>query len=307
MSNLVLLDAAKKLRKNHGFGALELREAIPYIRAFQGTTMVVKIGGSVLDSPKSGSAFFDDVVFMAEIGVRMILVHGGSRQLTDRMNVKGIKPQIVKGVRFTDRATLELAVSVFNDLNAEIVESVKQHGGRAVGCPAGRGGLVRAVRAGSDERNFVGRVADIDIDAFHAFKDGCIPVVTCIGTDGASLYNINADAVSSGIAGALKAEKLILMTDVDGVRDADGTILPTLTRAKVNELIESGVVAKGMVPKVSVCLEALAAGVHKTHIINGAQTDSLLSEVFTDQGVGTEIIADESKAQSSSIRGNVLA
>ncbi len=289
MGKVVLLEAARELSTKFGYTPVQLREAIPYIREFQHKVMAVKIGGSVLHDGTSQRTFFEDVVFMAHIGVRMILVHGGSRQLSERMRREGIEPKLQHGERYTDHRTLNLAVEVFNELNAEIVAAIRAVGGKAVGFPAGRGGVVRAERKGRDEGNFVGTVTGIDTERLIALKEQYIPVITCIGGNG-DLFNINADEVAAAIASALRAEKLILLTNVDGVNDAAGHLISTLTLRQTQALLTSGVISSGMVPKVKVCLDALKAGVGKTHIINGSREGSLLCEVLTDTGVGTEIV-----------------
>jgi acetylglutamate kinase len=290
MGKVVLLEAAKRLSSEFGYTALQLREAIPYIREFQGKTMVVKIGGSVLHAGTSQRTFFEDVVFMAHVGVRMILVHGGSRQLSERMRREGLEPKVQSGERYTDRPTLDLAVEVFSELNAEIVAGISSASGKAVGFPAAIGGIVRTERKGTDPNNFVGKVTAIDTERILALRDAYISVITCIGSSNQTLFNINADEVAGAIAGALRAEKLILLTDVDGVRDGHGNFASTLTLRQTKTLLASKVISSGMVPKVNVCLAALRAGVHKTHIINGSKEGSLLCEVLTDSGVGTEIV-----------------
>jgi acetylglutamate kinase len=296
MSKIVLLNAAKELRRNHGFGPIQLQEAIPYIREFQHKIMVVKVGGSVLDDGANKHAFFEDVVFMADIGVRVILVHGGSRHLSKRMKDEGITPVVENGQRKTDKKTLELAVDEFNKLNLTVVEEVKAAGGRAVGFPAGGTPIVQAKRLGHDKDNFVGKVTVINTDALMAISEGYVPVVTCIGASKSELFNINADDVAGAIAGAMKAEKLILLTDKDGVNDEGGNLMATMTFRQVKNLIAKGVIKGGMVPKVNVCLDALRQGVKKTHIINGSTKDSLLCEVFTDKGIGTEIVAAKERS-----------
>lgn len=290
MGNLVLLEAAKKLSSSYGYTPLQLREAIPYIREFHHKVMVVKIGGSVLYAGASQRTFFEDVVFMTQIGVRMVLVHGGSHQLSDRMKAEGITPNIKDGERYTDARTLALAVEIFGQINTAVVDSIKQAGGKAIGFPPGKGNIVRAERKGTDTENFVGRVTHIDTERIFALREEYIPVITCIGSSNGDLFNVNADEVAARIASVLRAEKLILTTDVDGVMDADNRLISTLTLRQARSLVSSQVISSGMIPKVNVCLDALRCGVHKTHIINGKREGSLLCEVLTDSGVGTEIV-----------------
>jgi acetylglutamate kinase len=274
MAKVVLMNAAKALAREHGFDSLQLREAIPYMREFQDKTMVVKVGGSVLEDVNSQLTFLEDVVFMATIGIRVILVHGGSR--------------------YTDAVTLELAKTEFNKLNSQLVNSIRKLGGLAVGFPASEGTFICARRKGQDPLNFVGVVTGVDDSSLNSLKEGSIPVITCIGRSDTVFFNINADEVAAELAVAVKAEKLILLTDVDGVKDANGNLLSTLTRDEVERLLADGVIRAGMVPKVRVCLDALKHGVHKTHIVNGEVEGSLLCEVLSDAGAGTEIVAKQS-------------
>lgn len=291
MAKVVLLTAAKRLSAEFGYSKLQLREAIPYIREFQDKTMVVKVGGSILDDDADSRPFLEDIVFMKQIGISVVLVHGGSRDLSNRMAEEGIKPRMMDGERYTDRRTLELAVEVFNKINRQLVTSIKDLGGQALGFPAGGQALIQAERKGDDQGNFVGRVTRVDVERLQSLKPEYIPIATCIGT-GASrqLYNINADEVASKIACALRAEKLILLTNVDGVVDAEGQLISTLTHRRTKQLLKAGIIQSGMRPKVRVCLEALQSGVQKTHIINGVKPGSILCEVLTDSGVGTEIV-----------------
>jgi acetylglutamate kinase len=294
MAKVVLMNAAKALAREHGFDTLQLREAIPYMREFQDKTMVVKVGGSVLEDANSQLTFLEDVVFMATIGIRVILVHGGSRQLSAAMKKMGLEPVVRDGERYTDAVTLELAKAEFNKLNSQLVNSIRKLGGLAVGFPASEGTFVRARRKGQDPLNFVGVVTGVDDSSLNSLKEGSIPVITCIGRSDTDFFNINADEVAAELAVAVKAEKLILLTDVDGVKDANGNLFSTLTRDEVERLLADGIIRGGMVPKVSVCLDALKHGVHKTHIVNGEVEGSLLCEVLSDAGAGTEIVAKQS-------------
>jgi len=296
-----LLHAARELSAD-GYTPVELREAIPYIQKFHHCTMVVKVGGSVLeDEDIDHTTFFKDVVFMAHIGARMILVHGGSRQLTTRMEAEGITPDIVHGVRRTNRRVLGLAVEEFNKLNKRITECVKAAGGKPVPFLAGKSDVIQAERKDKDPENFVGKVTGVNIERLTVLKDKCIPLVTCIGTDSdGTLLNINADEVAAAIAKSLKAAKLIVLTDANGVNDAKGKLISTLTMRQTTSLLASGVINKGMIPKVKTCIDALRAGVGKAHIINGNKTGALLSEVLTDGGIGTEIVmAKKSRVRRS--------
>lgn len=285
-----VLEMARKL-SDAGYTSVDIREAMPYIQAFQDKVMVVKIGGSVLnDAGADRQAFLRDVTFMARIGIRVIMVHGGSRHMNDRMKERKLEARVHNGERYTDSETLSLAVEVFNELNRELVAHINAVGGNAVGFPAGASAVVFAERKGNDLANHVGRPTGVDLERLRSLRPEYIPVIPCIGRRGSDLFNINADEVAGKIAETCKAEKLILLTDVDGVRDAKGQLISTLTFSETKRLIEENVIAGGMIPKVSVCLSALDAGVRKAHIINGSTAGSLLCEVLSDSGVGTEIV-----------------
>ena len=304
MGKVVLLQAAKRLSTQFGYSSIQLREAIPYIREFQDKVMVVKVGGSILNDDDGDltaqRTFLEDVIFMAQIGIRAVLVHGGSYQLSRRMREEGLSPAVRQGERYTDAPTLSLAVEVFNRINSEIVEAIKALGGRAIGFRAGKDCLIYAERKHKDPNNFVGKVTKVDADRLRALKKGYIPVLTCIGFGEGQLFNVNADEVASRVALALRAEKVILLTNVDGVKDEKGSLISTLTQSRAKRLISSGIVDAGMVPKVRVCLEALEAGVTKAHIINGATEGSLLCEVLSESGVGTELV----KAKARRVRAS---
>ncbi|MBI3768502.1 MAG: acetylglutamate kinase [Deltaproteobacteria bacterium] len=278
-------------------------QAMPYIRQFRDKTMVVKVGGSVLHGGTSQKAFLDDVIFMAQIGIHVVLVHGGSRHLTDKMRAAGIEPQVRDGERYTDRRTLAIATSVFNELNAALVDSIRALSGQAIGLRAGDSSVIFAKRKGSDPNNYVGTVTRVDAEPIRALKDGYIPVLTCIGSgDAGEHFNINADEVASRLACELHAAKLILLTNVDGVNGSDGRLISTLTAAEAERLMKTGVISSGMIPKVRMCLDALRGGVRKAHILNGSSKGSLLCEVLSDTGVGTEIVARRTESSNRRVR-----
>ena len=280
--------------------AAVLIEALPYIKAFFGKTLVVKYGGKAMVDEELKRAVILDIILMHYVGMRPILVHGGGPQIDQAMNRAGLKPQCVGGLRVTDPETMRIVEQVLvGEINQEIVSLINRHGGSAVGLSGKDGGLIKARKAspvrGSEEVDLglVGEIVEINPLILRALeKDGFIPVVapTGFGEDGAT-YNINADLVAGELAAALSAEKLILLTDTDGILDKKGRLLSTLNRKEVEGLIEDGTISEGMLPKVQACLTALNGGVRKTHIINGTIPHALLLEIFTMGGVGTEIIS----------------
>ncbi len=276
-----------------------LVEALPYIRAFAGKTLVIKYGGKaqVDDALKAG--FAEDVVLMKYIGLNPVIVHGGGPQISDMMKRLGKEPRFVDGVRVTDRETMEIVEMVLGGvINKEIVELISRHGGRAVGVSGKDGRLITAKRAkvSGGKRVDLGQVGDVEaIDPqmlVDLTSNRYIPVIAPIGVDrDGATYNINADLVAGAVARAVKAEKLVVLTDVAGILDAKGSLVPTLARKDIQRLIKSGTITSGMLPKVQACLTAVEGGVAKAHIIDGRVPHALLLEIFTKEGIGTEIIA----------------
>ncbi|OFX13181.1 MAG: acetylglutamate kinase [Alphaproteobacteria bacterium RIFOXYD12_FULL_60_8] len=282
--------------KEHDFDGPKLREAIPYITKFQGKKIVLKIGGSVLDDLSQIPALIDDVAFLKRLGIRVILVHGGAKQLSRRMEEVGLKPQSINGLRVTTAEVLELAAEVFTGISDLIGGELKKHGVRYH--RFGREDvLVRSTRMDPAlGLGFVGNPVAVDVTKLDDLDEELVPIVSAVtgSVDGdATCFNVNADDVAGAIAEAIPAEKLILMTDVKGVLDENGTLLSTLTFSQTEAMIASGVIAGGMIPKVRTCLDALEAGVTKCHIILGG-AHSFMDEILTDRGVGTEFVADVS-------------
>jgi len=287
-----------------------LIEALPYIKAFAGKTVVVKYGGAAMSDEELKRSVVLDVILMRYVGMQPVVVHGGGSEITRAMELAGLKPTFVGGLRVTDQETMKIVEMVLvGQINQELVGLINQHGGTAVGLSGKDGGLIRAKKAGpvaapqqtsidlreSDREidlGFVGEIVGVDERILRALeRDGFTPVVAPTGVDQKGVtYNINADLAAGEIAGALRAEKLVLLTDTDGLLDKDGRLIPTLTRNGVKRLIADGVISGGMLPKVQACLTALDNGVRKTHIVNGTIPHALLLEIFTPQGVGTEII-----------------
>ena len=287
---LVLLETARKLAELHDFDGAALREAIPYLDAFRGKKFVLKIGGSVLQDERLIPQLVSDVVFLKRLDIDVVLVHGGARQLDRHMQARGLAPNKMDGLRVTSPEVLELANEVFLEISSSIRDAVAHRGYRGVIFDR-TSGLVCA-RQKQDGLGYVGEPVSVDTSLLEQLPAEAIPIVTAITSGeepGDPGYNVNADEVASAIAGAIKAEKLILMTDEEGVKDGRGNLLPTLTGEQAETLIESGVIHGGMIPKVQACLEPLQYGVKKSHIIRG-DADSFINEILTDAGVGTEFI-----------------
>jgi acetylglutamate kinase len=285
-----------------------LIEALPFIRRFQGKTFVIKYGGHAMQSEELRSSFAQDVVLLDLVGINPVIVHGGGPQITELIGKLGLKSRFVRGMRVTDPETMEAAEMVLRTINGEIVTLISQHGGRAVGLSGKDGNLIvsRKMRmvvkddAGRKSRvdvGLVGEVAEVNPGVLRTLEAAnFIPVVAPVGfgRDGQT-YNVNADVAAGEIAAALKAEKLILLSDVEGVKDRDGKLIPTLDEAGAKRLIARGIVQEGMIPKVECCIEALRGGVAKTHILDGRVRHAVLLEIFTRSGVGTEVVRRAAK------------
>ena len=287
---LVLLETARKLAELHDFDGAALREAIPYLEAFHGKKFVLKIGGSILQDERLIPQLVSDVVFLKRLDIDVVLVHGGARQLDRHMQARGLEPDKTGGLRVTSLEVLELANQVFLEISCQVRDAVAHRGYRGVIFDRSSG-LVRA-RQKQDGLGYVGEPVSVDTSLLEQLPAEAVPIVSAITSGeqpGDPGYNVNADEVASAIAREIKAEKLILMTDEEGVKDGSGNLLPTLTGEQAETLIEAGVIHGGMIPKVQACLEPLQYGVKKSHIIRG-DADSFINEILTDAGVGTEFI-----------------
>jgi acetylglutamate kinase len=271
-----------------------LIEALPYIRRFVDKTIVIKYGGHAMTEPELRASFAVDVVLLKYIGLRPVIVHGGGPQIGETLERLGISSRFVDGLRVTDDATMEVVEMVLGGrINREIVELVNRGGGRAVGLTGNDAGMLqvrRKLRAGEDIGR-VGEVEHVDPAPIRAVAEaGFIPVIAPIGVDaGGTTHNVNADEAAGAIARALRAEKLILLTDVEGVKDAGGRLVRQLSEAEARKLVDERTIREGMIPKVECCLDALRGGVARTHIIDGRILHAVLLEIFTDGGVGTLI------------------
>jgi acetylglutamate kinase len=279
-----------------------LTEALPYIQRFHGKTIVIKYGGSAMQEEGLRQRFAQDIVLMKFVGLRPVVVHGGGPQIGATLARLGKDTRFVRGMRVTDAETMEVVEMVLSGkLNKGLVQLINSHGGRAIGLSGKDGNLIEArkmvltegVGAGED-LGFVGEVTNVNAGIIKDMDRGMyVPVVAPIGVgrDGET-YNINADLVASRLAVALGADKLILLTDVTGILDGAGELVSSIPLSELEGLLTREVVTGGMIPKVRCCSEAVSQGVRKAHIIDGRVEHSVLLEVFTDGGVGTEIYAD---------------
>lgn len=283
-----------------------LLEALPFIKNFYGKTFVIKYGGNAMVSEKLKDNFALDIVMMKYIGINPVIIHGGGPQIDKTLKALGIKSQFFEGQRVTNKETIDVVEMVLGGkINKEIVSLINRHGGNAVGITGKDGDLIMAKRhkkgkKQSAETNrpeiidlgLVGEITQVNPRILETLdKNEFVPVIAPIGKgeDGTTL-NINADFVASKIASALKAEKLILMTDTEGVKNKTGKLQSGLTKKEVAAMIKEKVIKDGMLPKVKCCLDALKAGVRKTHIVDGRVQHALLLEIFTEDGIGTQIV-----------------
>jgi acetylglutamate kinase len=281
-----------------------LHEALPYIRRFHGRTFVVKYGGHAMVDAELKTSFAKDICLLRYVGIQVVVVHGGGPQINTALEKMGVGSTFVAGLRITDEATMDVVEMVLGgQVNQEIVGLICHQGGRAVGLSGKDDAFIRARKletvrakdkAGGERDVDPGRVGEVQhinpeiVD--NLMRSGFIPVVAPVGVDeNNGSLNINADTVAGKVAEAVKAEKLILLTDVDGVHASDGTLIRSLTASGAAQLIDAGVINGGMIPKVQCGLEALAGGVKKVHMIDGRLRHAVLLEIFTDEGIGTEI------------------
>lgn len=281
-----------------------LMETLPYFRRFYGKTFVIKYGGHAMADEELKESFAQDIVLLKYVGINPVIVHGGGPQIDQVLDKMGITSRYVRGMRVTDQETLDIVEMVLvGKVNKAIVNLINRHGGMAVGLSGKDGGLILARKMNvtvSDngkppeiiDIGMVGEIVGINPLIIDSLDDNkFIPVIAPVGVGlEGETYNINADLVAGEVAEALHAEKLILMTDVEGVKDKKSELLSTLTEKQARKLIQDGVVGAGMIPKVECCIEALKGGVGKTHIIDGRVKHAVLLEIFTKEGVGTEVV-----------------
>jgi acetylglutamate kinase len=281
-----------------------LIEALPYIRRFYGMTLVIKYGGHAMVDEQLKDAFARDITLMKFTGLNPVVVHGGGPQINSVLERMGIHPRFVKGMRLTDEATMDVVEMVLGGkVNKGIVAQINQQGGKAVGLSGKDGGLIRAKKLHivyQEDKDkppeiidpgLVGEVTHVNPAIINTLtQQGFIPIIAPVGAgESGETYNINADLVASSIAAALSASRLILLTDVDGVLDASGALISSISAESINQMVEEKTISGGMIPKIECALKALKNGVGKVHIINGKKRHALLLELFTDKGIGTEV------------------
>jgi len=280
-----------------------LMEALPYIRRFAGKTVVIKYGGHAMADEQLKESFALDVILLRSLGINVVVVHGGGPQINETLKRYGIVSEFVRGMRVTDEATMAVVEMVLTgQVNREVVGYLNQHGGRAVGLSGKDGNLLLCEKMLQEVRNddgsmemvdigYVGNVVKVNQELIQTLEHGkFLPVIAPVGVgaNGES-YNINADLVAGKVAGALHAEKLMLLTDVAGVKDKNGKLISSIPLDEVPRLIDDGTISGGMIPKVECCVAALKDGAKKAHIVDGRVRHAVLLEIFTDVGVGTEI------------------
>ena len=279
-----------------------LTAALPYIRRYNGKVVVVKYGGNAMVNEQLKQQVMEDVVLLWLIGVRVVLVHGGGPEITQLMDRLGKKPEFVDGLRVTDQETMDVVQMVLaGKINKTLVNLLEMKGGRAIGLSGMDGRLLQCTV--KDERlGFVGNIQKVHIDPVtDLLEKGYIPVISTVGCDKkGNAYNINGDTAAAYIAGALHAERLIMMTDIAGIlrdRNDPATLIPEISMSELPELQSSGIISGGMIPKVECCVTALEKGVRKVIIMDGRVPHSILMELLTDEGAGTMVVPGEGAAQ----------
>ena len=280
-----------------------LLEAMPYIRRFWGTTVVIKYGGAAMTSPRLREQFAEDIVLLRLVGMKPVVVHGGGPEISRHMKLLGMEPRFVDGLRVTDEATMEIAKMVLvGKVNKEIVGLIARHGGSAVGISGEDGRLLTCEpkkhqdKAGNDvDLGFVGEIVNVDVGVLELLAEANIPVVATVGADDRGHgYNINADTVAGELAAALNAEKILFLTDVDGIYEDQGGEMTSISEcdlAYLGALQAAGRITGGMIPKVGAVRRALESGVHSAHVIDGRVEHAVLLEILTDAGCGTKVTA----------------
>lgn len=294
-----MVNESEYIRQTEATRVRVLSEALPYIQQFAGRIVVVKYGGAAMKDSTLKDKVIRDIVFLSCVGVRPVVVHGGGPEINSWLDKLGIAPQFKHGLRVTDAPTMDVVEMVLvGRVNKELVSLISRAGGSAVGLCGKDGNLIKARPEGREGIGFVGEVTSMDVRLLESLlKDGYIPVVSSVAADEqGQAYNVNADTVAGELAAALGAEKLILLTDTAGIlKDYQdpSTLYPRLDIQQARELIDSGVVGGGMIPKVQCCVRSLAQGVSAAHIIDGRIPHALLLEIFTNGGIGSMIVASE--------------
>jgi len=279
-----------------------LLEALPYIQRFSGKTFVIKYGGHAMENEELRQHFARDIVLLKFVGMNPVVVHGGGPQIGDMLKKLGVNSRFVRGMRVTDAQTMDVVEMVLGKINQEIVTLISNQGGKAVGLSGKDGEMLIARKMlltvsenGHEVTHDIGQVGEVvgvNPRVIHALTQAdFIPVIAPVGVGADGIpYNINADLVAGKVAEALQAEKLILLTDIEGIKTKEKTLIPTLGSDQAEVLIKDGTIGEGMIPKVECCISALHGGVKKTHIIDGRIRHATLLEIFTKEGIGTEVI-----------------
>jgi len=271
-----------------------LIEALPYIQQFEGKTFVIKYGGAVMEDGQLKSMVAQDVTLLRKIGIDVVVVHGGGKEITALSQKLNIETKFVNGQRYTDEETRDVVQMVLaGSINKDIVRRINIHGGRAVGVSGIDAGTVTVKKYEQDDLGLVGEVVDVNTLLIkNLLRDGYLPVIAPIGVDeNGTVYNVNADIAAGSIAGALEATKLVYMTDIEGVKAGDD-LITHLTKEDAERFIKDKTIKGGMIPKVESALDAIDKGVQKVHIVDGRIPHALLLEIFTKEGVGTEIVGE---------------
>ena len=282
--------------RDAGAKATILAEALPYIREFSGTTVVIKYGGNAMEDPALADLFAQDVVLMRLVGMNPLVVHGGGPQISDLMRRLGKEPEFVDGLRVTDAETVDIVrMALVGKVNREVVASLNRHGSYAVGLSGEDAGLIN-VAARDEKLGFVGDIRRIDPAILERLiREELIPVVATVGIDDAGqAYNVNADTVAGAIAESLRAEKLVYLTNVAGMYGDladEASLISRIDVDRLAALVEDGVLSEGMIPKARSCVEAVKSGVSRAHVLDGRIPHALLLEFFTREGIGTMVVA----------------
>lgn len=274
-----------------------LTQALPYIKEYNGKILVVKYGGNAMINQTLKEQVMEDIVLLHLIGVKVVLVHGGGPEISEMMNKLGKQPQFVDGLRVTDKETVDIVQMVLaGKINKSLVNYLEMKGGKAMGVSGMDGKLIEAKM--KDERlGYVGEITNVNIGCVNdLLEKGYIPVISTVGCDDqGNVYNINGDTAAARIAGALGAERLIMMTDIAGIlkdKDDVSTLIPEITISQAKQLFTDGVISGGMIPKVNCCIDAIGHGVKKVIIMDGRVPHSILMEILTDEGAGTMVVGD---------------
>ncbi len=275
-----------------------LTRALPYIQKYNGKILVVKYGGNAMISEELKDSVMSDIILLSTIGIKVVLVHGGGPEITGMLNKIGKKSEFVNGLRVTDKETADIVQMVLaGKINKSLVNLLCSKGGKAIGLSGSDGGMIKA-KPKSKELGFVGEITDINVQPIlDVLEMGYIPVVSTVGFDSdGNTYNINADTVAAGIAGKLKAESLISMTDIAGIlkdKDDPSTLISKIYVEDAAKLMDEGIIHGGMIPKVQCCVDAINLGVRKVFVIDGRIPHSIIIEVLTDEGIGTMFVKND--------------